>query len=443
MVWIHGGGFVFGGAEDYKPYALVAKDVVVVLIQYRLGTLGFLSTEDSELPGNLGLQDQTLALRWVKDNIRDLGGDPDKVTLFGESAGGASVHFHVLSPMSEGLFRRAIMQSGTMLCPWAMREGHRGVAAKLAEVLSCSGVSVAPVLDSAALLSCLRGASAEQLIMAQSAFNIWGFAPQVMLPRVDGLFLPDHPATLLREGRYNKVDIISGVTRNEGTIVTARTLLIPDFPELMLQNFSVAGPLEGGFDQEENPEYLARRAYHHYLGSPLQFTMEKAEEYTQLHTDHMFGMCHLDVVKHHLREEAYGHRVFTYELQHRGEFTLMDLFMGPSEIGKEWVGHGDDIQYLFEAIMDNFTLTRQEDLLVKQIMVDLWTSFAATGHPTPDLSLGFRWDPTTKDRDSYLAITPAPDMRAFGNHAAQRFWRNMPTKANKLMYPQRFSRCLG
>ncbi|XP_047470925.1 venom carboxylesterase-6-like isoform X2 [Penaeus chinensis] len=354
MVWIHGGGFFLGGAEEYRPSPLMTRGVVVVLIQYRLGTLGFLSTEDSELPGNLGLQDQTLALRWVKDNIRDLGGDPDKVTIFGESAGGASVHFHVLSPMSEGLFNRAIMQSGTMLCPWAMREGHRGVAARLGEIFDCPGESAEPALDSAALLTCLRGVPAEALIDVQREFNIWGFSPQVMLPRVDGVFLPDHPATLLREGRYNKVDIISGITSHEGTIFTTPLLSSPDLSELVLKNFSVAGPLGMIVEQEDDPEYLARRAYHHYLGSPLQLTMEKAEEFIQLMTDRMFAMCHLDALKHHQRDEAFGNHVFFYELQHRGEFSFVEMFSGPSEIGKGWIGHGDDLQYFFDPDIGEF-----------------------------------------------------------------------------------------
>ncbi|ROT75313.1 hypothetical protein C7M84_006159 [Penaeus vannamei] len=147
MVWIHGGAFILGNSEDYRP-PLLTKDVVLVTVQYRLGTLvgsapppspplaryskdrmlavascriikhGWLPLfQDSSPrgrgdPGNLGLKDQVMALRWVQDNIRDLGGDPGKVTIFGESAGAGSVHHHVLSPMAAGLFQRAIMQSG-------------------------------------------------------------------------------------------------------------------------------------------------------------------------------------------------------------------------------------------------------------------------------------------------------------------------------------------
>ncbi|KAG0430051.1 hypothetical protein HPB47_023048 [Ixodes persulcatus] len=117
LVWIHGGGFNFGTAsyEIYTGSVLAAKTgFVVVSINYRIGMLGFLNANSPDAPGNQGLLDQTLALKWVQDNIKAFGGDPSMVTIFGESAGGMSAHSHVLSPMSKGLFKRAVMMSGSM-----------------------------------------------------------------------------------------------------------------------------------------------------------------------------------------------------------------------------------------------------------------------------------------------------------------------------------------
>ena len=123
MIWIHGGGFTQGSASEYIPSELITEnDVIVVVIQYRLGILGFLSSGDDVSPGNYGLWDQTLAIRWVKDNIRAFGGDPDSMTIFGESAGAASVGYQILSPASRGLFSRAILQSGTPLTSWALNQ---------------------------------------------------------------------------------------------------------------------------------------------------------------------------------------------------------------------------------------------------------------------------------------------------------------------------------
>ena len=102
MVWIHGGAFNTGSSNIYGAEFLLDRDIVLVTINYRLGIFGFFSTADSVAPGNFGLKDQVLALKWIQENIKAFGGDPKKVTLFGESAGGASVSLHALSDLSTG-----------------------------------------------------------------------------------------------------------------------------------------------------------------------------------------------------------------------------------------------------------------------------------------------------------------------------------------------------
>ena len=126
MVWIHGGAFILGdgGTDAYGPEFLLDKDIVLVTINYRLSALGFMSMGDDVMPGNLGLWDQRLALQWVQDNIGSFGGDKNKVTIFGESAGGMSVMFHYFSSQSKGLFHKAISQSGTPISPFCTSNKH-------------------------------------------------------------------------------------------------------------------------------------------------------------------------------------------------------------------------------------------------------------------------------------------------------------------------------
>ncbi|XP_069973735.1 juvenile hormone esterase [Penaeus vannamei] len=437
MVWIHGGGFTIGNSAFYGPAPLLTKDVVLVVIQYRLSTLGFLTTGDDEIPGNLGLKDQTMALRWVQDNIRAFGGDPGKVTIFGESAGAASTHFHVLSPMSAGLFQRAIMQSGTALDPWAVREDHSDVATRFGEMFNCSGSSP---LTSSELVACLREVPAADLIEAPNKFKVFVDFPSVMAPSVDGEFLPDHPARLLRDGRYNKVDVITGTTQHEGQSIVGMMAGNETLASLA-KNFSANGPVMAYFEPEEDREYLARRFFHHYLG-PLEDLAGKSDAMQELFSDRMFRMGSQDSLQLHARDAAFGQRAYAYELQHVGEYGLLSLFFGLGDAVNEHVSHGDDIQYLFSLEALNQTLGRQEDLLVRKIMVDLWTNFAATGNPTPDLSLGFIWEPVTTSEEAYLAITLSPSMKTFDNEEVRHFWRNMPLKTNKLLDPERFSsRC--
>jgi len=118
MVWIHGGAFAYGTASHYPAGVLATfNDVIVVSINYRLGILGFFNIPDTDYKGNYGMLDQVLALKWVQSNIARFGGDPNRVTIFGQSAGGMSVSLHLVSPLSKGLFHRAIMQSGASSSP--------------------------------------------------------------------------------------------------------------------------------------------------------------------------------------------------------------------------------------------------------------------------------------------------------------------------------------
>nr|CAD7204276.1 unnamed protein product [Timema douglasi] len=167
MVYIHGGGFFSGtGATVYNgPDYLMDKDIVLVTFNYRLGALGFLSTGDDEAPGNLGLKDQVTALRWVRDNIEAFGGNPNSVTIFGQSAGSSCVHYHILSKMSAGLFHRAISQSGTALNVFAWPVDGLDLARRQARLMGC------PERNTTELVACLRAADAGDLINSGDAFH--------------------------------------------------------------------------------------------------------------------------------------------------------------------------------------------------------------------------------------------------------------------------------
>lgn len=145
----------------YSPGFLLMEDIVLVTINYRLGILGFLRLDDPslEVPGNAGLKDQVLALKWVQKNIRKFGGDPNNVTLYGESAGSASVNYQVLSPLSKGLFHKAIMQSGCVLNPWPYLRSNCLDVMKFVKK-DCK--------NEAEVLETLMNASVHDLVLAQN-----------------------------------------------------------------------------------------------------------------------------------------------------------------------------------------------------------------------------------------------------------------------------------
>ncbi|KAG0716860.1 Venom carboxylesterase-6 [Chionoecetes opilio] len=216
MVFLHGGGYVSGSTTEYPPHVILNRDVVLVTVQYRLGVLGFMSTEDDVAPGNLGLKDQTLALSWLQRNAPKFGGDPLRVTLFGESAGGASVHLQVLTPRSIGgpvQARHPAVRHA--LSPWAMGAKHAEVAEYIGNIFNCTADE-----GSDTLVSCLQEVDALKLAAASSVLHEWLLFPILLGPRVDGQYLPADIEFLMKEGRHKRVDLITGITKHDGAIFT-------------------------------------------------------------------------------------------------------------------------------------------------------------------------------------------------------------------------------
>jgi para-nitrobenzyl esterase len=210
VVWIHGGGLYSGESDDYDPAPLVANGTVVVTINYRLGALGFLAHPAlADRPGGssgaYGLMDQQAALRWVQRTIRGFGGDPRRVTIAGESAGGMSVLAHVASPGARGLFARAVVQSGPALMQTPL------------EVAEAAGKAFAAKVGCASQTAgCLRGLPVS-IIEANDNPGPAGYTPGV----VDGEVLEQSIGTALAGGRFNRVPIVNGTNHDEARLAIA------------------------------------------------------------------------------------------------------------------------------------------------------------------------------------------------------------------------------
>ncbi len=205
MIYIHGGDFQYGTAMLRGGHRLASHgDVIVAGINYRLGVLGFFSLLADDAPGNFGLMDQRLALHWIWDNIREFGGDPESITIFGDLSGAISVGYHVISPISRGLFVRAISQSGTMLDPSILERTPQEKAIALSRTVDCSTLSYKK------MVKCLRKVPSSKLLSAaQGISHRW-------MPVIDGKFIPQDPLQLVLSGEMNHVDYIVGVTSHEG-----------------------------------------------------------------------------------------------------------------------------------------------------------------------------------------------------------------------------------
>ena len=212
LFYIHGGSYNGGAAMTFPSDILALQGVVVVVIQYRLGPFGFLTTGDSAAPGNFGMLDQVEALKWVKENIDNFGGDPSKVTIFGESAGATSVTLHLLSPLSEGLFHQAIAESGVDLSSFAIQPTTLGLrfANELAQNLDCT------TSDHSAMIACMREKKGPEIQKASEKVN-YPFTNVLMwAPVVDKIFLFDTPRNLREKGEFKKVKLMISFNSHEG-----------------------------------------------------------------------------------------------------------------------------------------------------------------------------------------------------------------------------------
>uniref|UniRef100_A0A8C4MMA8 Carboxylic ester hydrolase n=1 Tax=Equus asinus asinus TaxID=83772 RepID=A0A8C4MMA8_EQUAS len=354
MVWIHGGGLVLGGASTYDGLVLSAhKNMVVVIIQYRLGIWGFLSTGDEHCRGNWGHLDQLAALRWVQENIANFGGDPGSVTIFGQSAGGASVSVLVLSPLAKDLFHRAISESGVALTAVVSDDYTR---AQFANFSGCNTTTSAVIVD------CLRQKSEKEGEVGVSLR--WG-KHNTMLPLpqsypflttvVDGVLLPKMPEEILAEKKFNTVPYIVGINKHEfGWIIpTVRMCWCLRLTSSILH---ITSPVSVAIEK--------------YLGG-TDDPVKKKDLFLDLMGDLMFGVPIITLAR--LHRDA-GASTYVYEFQYRPSFSSV---MRPKTV--MW-DHGDELFSLFGAPFLKGGASEEEIKLSKMVM-KFWANFARTGDP--------------------------------------------------------------
>ena len=212
LVYIHGGPYTYGSAITFPSDILALHGVVTVVIQYRLWPFGFLTTGDSAAPGNLGMLDQVEALKWIKDNIENFGGNPNKVTIFGISTCGTSVGLHLMSPRSKGLFHQAIADCGVDLSPFVIQPISFGFpfARELAKKLDC------PTRDQKAMVDSIREKKASDILKASGSITYRLYDHLSWAPVVDKNFLYDTPRNLRENKEFTKVPLMISFNSHEG-----------------------------------------------------------------------------------------------------------------------------------------------------------------------------------------------------------------------------------
>lgn len=388
MVWLHGGGHQYGSGSSaiYQANALVEKGVVLVTINYRLGAFGYLAhpalTEEAGTSGNYGLLDQAAALAWVRDNIAAFGGDPENVTVFGESAGAQSITELMALPAAEGLFHKVILQSGasTGNVLHLKRSAVPGVLS--AEEAGTEFLST--LAPPAATARDLRAIPAAAIISRSDAR---ADLTSYFLPVVDGRVLPRQIGAAFRDGHAPHVPMIAGYNADEGTL----------FYDLFQSPTVLRGGITGSLEEREaalievfglNPAKALQALY----------GMDTLESWdagaTDMLGDDLFGV-HMRFVG---RQNAQS-----------GAPTYLYHFTRVPPSKRQTIGafHAAEISFVFDSHLPGMKLTDADRKLTDQ-MVTYWSNFARTGDPNgkglPD------WQMIDAGTDAWLELDASPEM---------------------------------
>ena len=362
MVWIHGGAFVTGAGSvgTYNGKHLARRgDVVIVTITYRLGAFGFLNLADASqgaLPGHgtEGLADQVAALRWVKENIEAFGGDPDNVTIFGESAGGMSVGALLAAPQAKGLFHKAIAQSGAADIGRA-KDKSASIARLLLEKMDLTEADWAKLADAPweAILDAQKELLAEPRKTGSLPFS----------PTIDGAFLPERAIQGVRGGSAANVPLMTGTTRDEWKLFTATAAKLRLMDEAKLRRYTAG--LVG--DAQADAVLAAYEG-----GSPF-------DRWNAVMTDHSFAQPAVRLV------EAQAPHAPTYLYRFDWASTFLRGVLGSC--------HALELGFVFgtynEKLASAFFGAGAKAALLSEAMIDCWTSFARDGRPS--LPAGTAW----------------------------------------------------
>ncbi|XP_015110997.1 esterase E4 [Diachasma alloeum] len=424
IVFFHPGAFVGFSGQSYVfgPQYLMDEDIVLVTVNFRLGAIGFTATGDALSPGNLGLKDQVEALRWIQKNIAPFGGDHDSVTIVGYSAGAWSTALHMLSPMSKGLFHRAVSMSGSPTKPAPMPYEQTEIAKKQATLVGCPNDSTERIL------SCMEKVPHEKMVSTFGQFMEWHDNPirvwgPVVEPDIPGVerFIVGQPDELIRQGKFHKVPYMAGTTRDEFAslarlpVVEARKGNNSIFDDLN-ENWDDIAPIIFSYERNTTKSKQISKELRDFYFKGEKIGLANWEKLGQLFSDSIvkFPVNRMvNLVAAHSDQPVYYYH-FVYQGR-RSYYVWTDT---RKPMG---VGHHDELMYLFfmKVFFPYLEPDAPEIPTVKHLTA-MWASFAKTGNPIPrdnPLFRGIKWDRFTPENKKYLEINGTLTMKRNVNGA--------------------------
>ncbi|XP_069364429.1 esterase FE4-like, partial [Maniola hyperantus] len=406
LVWIYGGAFSYGFASRYiyGPKYLIRHDVILVTLNYRVGPYGFFCLDTPEVPGNQGFKDQVSALRWVRDNIAAFGGDVNKITVMGESAGAASIEYHLLSKQDK-LFNQAIIQSGSTLSPGLLEESGRSKPFRTAQQL---GFETEDLSEAMAFLA----KTDVKLVIA--AFEELGLRGRPCIEQefdnVDSI-LTDHPMNM-DIPKVKDIPVLIGFTNKEKLAAYAA------MPAEEFKNLNVfEDSLQKKFIYDEEFKEMEDIVRRFYIGDE-ELSEAVRTNLTDFESDYEFAFPIQTSLKKYLKTGAKD--VYYYMFSYSGDRNYIKKRQNITIPG---AAHADEISYLFDLSYEKDAASEADQRVIDQ-MTMLWTNFVKYGNPTPETSdlLPVKWSPITEHMYTYLNIDSELSVSARPYHDRMAFW---------------------
>ncbi|XP_023313107.1 carboxylesterase 1D-like [Anoplophora glabripennis] len=472
MVWIYGGAFNKGSSKikKYSPDYFLEEHIIIVTFNYRVGVFGFLSTEDSASPGNYGLKDQILALQWVKDNIGHFGGNSESITVFGQSAGSASVAYLLQTPLTtmevdefeidfeedmseenaskldnqiseslendilqlqdeeiddeidcdntDDLFHRAIMQSGTSLNLWALTRNPKTTAFAIGKSLGIETKNSTILVNALRKIetSTLQATAVSNLLLETIVSNPRNglvFGPSTE-PNLPGAVVIKKSHEMLNYGDFNRIPCMVGFNSAEGT--EAASIIDYVRPYVFMYDLfsSKLVPIDMNIQSIFRKTFVALSIRQRYFGVvPISLSDEDVAKFV---TDDQFVRPIYEYVSLISKYVP----VYFYRFSYEG---VTGINGQPRK--NKGVGHSEELSYMWKQ-KDNIADPPETDIITRKRLVKLWTNFAQTSNPTPekdDLFQNVIW-PVAKHRNiTYLDIGQSLKVTTDMSYYNIEFWR--------------------
>lgn len=430
FMWIYGGAFNIGSTEmDAYNGAILASrgDMIVASVNYRVGMFGFMTTPVQEAAGNMGMYDQILAFRWIRANAEFFGGDPELITVAGESAGAMSAALFLLSPMTRGMVKRAILQSGGLVHPMSpnLKNTMIKIAEKVAQITGCSDKDVNLSNSPKMVVDCLKHLPPNAISEAEGL--VMKVFPITASPHTGDDLLPHNPTDLLMDGDFQETEVLLGCTKDEGS--NFLVFVVPEYfgiygagAPILKKRLSgyLIRTMFGSTEQRNNTADIAK---FYVEGNGNRKLRNEVDSDDDEETDYMKTAVYDSIGDYMILCPTVFHADFL-SVRKKPVYFYMFTHRPSTTVNAKWMGvtHFDEVPFVFGRPLSGDKNYTEDDKKISRRMMDRWIAFTKTGNPNIEDEI--EWPPYKWNEPLYMDINVEEKIKIKPDDYRCEFWRD-------------------